>query len=169
MVQVRLVAGNIVFVVEVDVIVAFINSWGAWNSGIDNAIKSVALDHYHWQARQQKNLQDGQIVVATGSVQSHRGAFDHVIFVVDDFGNQLSHLVHEALETALAKNYQLVALPTTRMGGNLGFSSERVRAALGQMKEGIEKFKSEHAGVEMKIFIVIPGDSLAFRMAQEFF
>ena len=68
-----------------DALVTAINSDGEWFGCIDGAIDRVAGSFYHAQARSAMPLHDLQTIVAKGNRGNHKGKFDTVIFVVDDF------------------------------------------------------------------------------------
>lgn len=161
--------GDITRAVEVDAIITLINSAGVWFGGVDVAIMRVAGDHYHNQAEnvlQVAGLHDGQVLIAEGEKTKHRGAFDHVIFVVDDLKQPLGKLVHSALNAAKTAGFKSVAMPLMRTGVMLGKVEPNVQAVLSQIKLGVNEFLSE--GIpDMTIYIVVYGDPTAAKLLTE--
>lgn len=147
--------GDITRVYEIDAIVTLINPDGMWFGGVDGAIQRVAGGYYHNQVAQHLgHLENGQVVVAKGSRNDHRGSFNDVIFVVDTLASPLSHMVESALGAAKEAGHEFVALPLMRTGVMLGVVEVNLDEVVKQMVEGLDKF--ENGGeTDMRVIVVI--------------
>lgn len=128
--------------VEVDAIIAPINSGGAWFGGIDGVIQRAAGGHFHGQAAKQK-LKDGVTVVATGT-ESNKGRFNNVVFVVDDLLRPLSEIIDLGLRAADDAGFKTISLPTVRMGVMAGLresKDEAIKAIASTAKKFMETAK----------------------------
>ena len=153
-----------------DAVMTLINSRkNNWHGGVDMAIKRVAGELYHEQAAREADrggLRDGQVVIASGSAQQHRGAFDQVVFVIDDLARPLGDLVVVGLVAAAADGIRRIALPAMRTGVMLGRYEPTVLDAAREMHRGIGQFFSQ-GGPAMAITIVVYQDPLAQEALQQ--
>lgn len=164
--KLSVIEGDICKVVRVDAIATLINPQCSWIGGIDLAIKSVAGDMYHRQALTAamfRGLRDGQVVIAEGSKRQHKGNFDNVIFVVDDFEKPLNQLVKSILLTARNQNYSSVALPLMRTGEALGIYEPSMRATVTNFLRGIIQYV-EGNNPDLDVYVVVYNDKEAYNL-----
>ncbi len=102
--------------VPAQAIVTTIDSAKNWRGPTDHAISGVAGGQYHaqalWQA-EQAPLYDGQILLAN-RMQPHGGAFEKVLFLVDDLKRPVGDVVSAGLLEADRLKLNSVTLPPLR-------------------------------------------------------
>ena len=86
-----------------------------------------------------KNL---DVIVAFGNRIAHRGAFDNVIFVVDDLESPLSSIIYAGFNAANNAGYEHITVPTIRMGVMSGVMEKTPQDAVAHMVAGVEQFKA---------------------------
>ena len=90
--------------------------WTTVNSrSIDAAINKVAGGQFHQQARLLVEAPEGETLLA-GRQWLHQGAFEQVLFVVDDWRCPLFDLVTAVLDTADRAGLSSLSLPLMRTG-----------------------------------------------------
>lgn len=105
--------------IRADAMVTAINSGGMWFGGIDAAITRVAGTQFHVQARDALCKGEVKVVVAhAGSDHSqiNNGAFENVVFTIDDRGERLQAVVGRGLAAASAQGFHRVTMPMIRFG-----------------------------------------------------
>lgn len=144
-----------------DALMTLINSGGFWFGGIDGAIQRVAGPQFHQIAREQMPhpIQQGAVIFADGSHIQHRGAFRHVVFVIDDLRLPLRDLVKAGLEEVYARGLSSVSLPMMRTGVMAGKVEKTPEDVTLQMAEAIKQVADAYPGRAMKITIVIYDDA----------
>jgi O-acetyl-ADP-ribose deacetylase (regulator of RNase III) len=115
---IQIVSGDITKI-DADCIITPINSQKNWDGGIDRAIYAVAGEMYHDQIRK-THLENLFSAVVLGSRKTHRGKFDHVVFVVDDLRLKAREVINKGLETANGAGFEAVLIPAIRTGVFLG-------------------------------------------------
>jgi O-acetyl-ADP-ribose deacetylase (regulator of RNase III) len=150
-----------------DAVMTLINSRkNNWYGGVDLALKRVAGERYYEQAAREADrggLRDSQVVIASGSAQQHQGAFDHVVFVVNDLVRPLGDLVVAGIAAAAA-GIRRIALPAMRTGVMLGSYEPTVLAAAREMHRGVNQFFAQGGPV---MAIVVYHNSLAQEALQQ--
>jgi O-acetyl-ADP-ribose deacetylase len=115
--------------VPADALVAAVNSSGKWGArpnpagdweivnprSIDAAICRTSGVQFHVQALQLLNSPEGSTLLA-GRQALHDGAFNHLLFVVDDWQAPLSDIILPALIAADRGGLHSVSLPLLRTG-----------------------------------------------------
>ena len=140
--------------VKADVLMTAINSGGMWFGGIDGVIHRAAGDLFHRQAACAMPFSDGQTVVAQRGSLPHGGAFNDVVFVVDDLKQPLRNIVYAGLKAAADAGYKTVSLPMIRMGVMLGAVEKSKEEAVIEMSAAIDEFLNEPNGIEQIVFVV---------------
>ncbi|HNB23848.1 MAG TPA: hypothetical protein PKZ32_15640 [Candidatus Melainabacteria bacterium] len=125
--------------VQVDALITPINSEGMWWGALDGVIERNAGGQFHAQAAAAMPLVDGQVVVAAKTA-AHRGAFDNVVFVVDDLRAPLRDVVFNGLQAAEKAGYQSVSLPALRTGVMAGKVEKTVQQTVDEMAAGVKSF-----------------------------
>lgn len=149
----RCVKGDIVKDRLYEAIVTLINPVGDWFGGVDRAIKGVAGNQYHNQARMYlatTGLKDKQVIIAKKK-EIHGGFFQDVIFVVDDLISPLNELVSTALYVAKEHGYSQIAFPVMRTGAVLGRFEKGIIEVVDQMKMSFIDFRYKS---NMRVYIV---------------
>lgn len=150
--------------VKADALITAINSSGMWFGGLDGAIQRSSGPMFHAQAQAAMPLSDGRIVYAP--VQGpHNGAFDAVLFIIDDLRQPLYDLVTLALEAAVRHEVASVSIPTIRTGVMAGVYESR-RKALTDLVTAIYDFveKNPHRLDEINIVVYSnEGDRMLLR------
>lgn len=159
---VSVVSGDIARI-PVDALITAINSGGMWFGGIDGVIKRVAGEFFHIQASDAMPLTHGQTVVASSNGYAHRGAFNNVVFVVDDLCGPLHRIVYNGLKAASDMGFKSVSLPTIRMGVMLGVVEKTVHKAVTEMTQGVKEFLAENpeSPIENITFVVYNDETTA--------
>jgi O-acetyl-ADP-ribose deacetylase (regulator of RNase III) len=144
-----------------DGILTLINSSGDWFGGVDGAIKSVAGNQFHRLAEQQMPapVRQGTVIFADGSAIEHRGAFRHVIFIVDDLQLPLEDLVKAGVEAAYAHGLKSISLPMMRTGVMAGVVEKTPEEVALHIAEAIKQTADAHTGQPLSIKIVIYSDA----------
>jgi|SRR5579884_2107044 len=142
-------------------LMTLINSSGLWFGGVDRAIRAVAGKSFHQIAAQQmpRQVQQGAVIFADGSSIQHRGAFHHVIFVIDDLQLPLQELVKAGLREVYARNLGSVSLPMMRTGVMKGMVEKTQEEVVGQMAEAIKQMADAYPDKSLEIRIVIYADA----------
>lgn len=164
--QVRVQVGDIT-ALPAQALITPINSEGMWWGGIDGAIQKVAGGQFHGQASEVLNrsgLTEGQTVLAEAR-QPHHGAFQDVLFVVDDGGKPLREIVLEGLRSADRAGLQSVSLPAMRTGVMAG--REGPGSAVREMAAGIKQFLAENPGNVRDIQVAVYKDPALARAYQD--
>lgn len=146
--------------VKSDALITAINSGGLWFGGIDGVIQRVAGNMFHGQAtayNSKSGLKQGDIVVAK-KTREHRGAFDNVVFVVDDLEAKLHTVVKNGLDAASDAGFQAVTLPTIRMGVMLGQVEKTREEALEEMVKGIRLHQQKGDSKLQLVTLVVYND-----------
>lgn len=152
-VDVRIVQGDIAGIPS-DALIAPINSSGMWAGAIDGVICRHARQQFHDQARARMPLRDGQTINARKQ-SSHSGAFDNVVFVIDDLRQRLSEVVRTGLVAADLAGYSSVTLPAMRLGVMLGVVERSIEEAIQEMAIGTKVFvESNPQSVKSITFVV---------------
>jgi O-acetyl-ADP-ribose deacetylase (regulator of RNase III) len=154
--QITVLGGDITRV-PADGLVTAINSGGMWFGGVDGAIQRVAGNMFHSQAAR-ASLVDGNVIYA-GTTGPHGGAFNNVIFVVDDLQRPLRDLVTLALQEAENRHLTHVTLPAMRTGVMAGVVEKTPALAIEAMVEAIKTFVESNPTYVAQITVVIYGDS----------
>lgn len=115
---IQIVSGDITQI-DADCIITPINSQKNWDGGIDRTIYTVAREMYHNQIRK-THLENLFSIVVHGNRKTHRGKFDHVVFVVDDLRSKAREVINRGLETANEAGFVTVLIPAIRTGMFLG-------------------------------------------------
>jgi len=115
---IQIVSGDITKI-DADCIITPINSRKNWDGGIDRAIYAVAGEMYHDQIRK-THLENLFSAVVLGNRKTHRGKFDHVVFVVDDLRSKAREVINKGLEAANEAGFETVLIPAIRTGVFLG-------------------------------------------------
>ncbi len=125
--------------VQADALITPINSEGMWWGALDGVIQRNAGMQFHAQAAAAMPLADGQVVLAAKTA-AHRGAFDNVVFVVDDLRKPLRDVVFNGLQAAEKAGYQSVSLPALRTGVMAGKVEKTVQQTVDEMAAGVKSF-----------------------------
>jgi hypothetical protein len=144
-----------------DAIITAINSGKAWFGGIDRAIQSVAGGHYHRQAAMEE-LADLKTVVALGNRKMHRGAFDNVVFVVDDLESKLRDVVFAGLEAADEVGFKTVTIPGLRLGMMAGVVEKSIHEVFLELDTGTVRYLRSHPKTNLrsiKFVLLAPGQA----------
>lgn len=154
-----------------DALITAVNPGGLWFGGIDGAIKRVAGELFHNQARRALPLSQGATVVARSNGQAHRGRFRDVVFVIDGLEGPLSKVIFNGLVAASNACFQSVTLPTIRMGVTLGVVEKSKEEAVSGMAGGVVRFFKENpeTSIENVTFVVYndPGTEVLLNKALE--
>lgn len=163
-VTITITPGNIVLE-PADGLMTLINSSGLWFGGVDEAIQGVAGNQFHQLATRQMphTVQQGAVIFADGSRIQHRGAFRHVVFVIDDLQLPLKDLVKAGLETVYARGLSSVSLPMMRTGVMAGMVEKTPEEVAFQMAEAIKQAADAHPNEVLEIKIVIYADGRAWQ------
>lgn len=169
MLQVRIVSGDI-SKVKSDVLITAINSGGMWFGGIDGVINRVAGNMFHEQAGDAMPLKHGNVVSAKSLGRKHKGAFENVIFVVDDLEGPLHQIIYNGLITASVDGYTSVTLPTIRMGVMLGVVEKSTDEAVSEMKKGVSDFIRDYPRtvLESIAFVVYDDEEVQAKLERAF-
>lgn len=135
-----------------DALILGINSDGLWAGGVDRAIYASSGNQFHQQARALLGLPDGEVVVAK-TLRPHDGAFDHVVFVVDNLQVPLYQILTAGLRAADLAGFGSVTIPALRMGvmRDLGGPpEEKVR----EMAQAVLDFQREARHVRNIDFVI---------------
>lgn len=135
---IQIVSGDITKI-DADCIITPINSRKNWDGAIDNAIYAVAGEMYHDQIRK-THLENLFSAVVLGSRKTHRGKFDHVVFVVDDLRSKAREVINRGLETANEAGFETVLIPAIRTGVFLGIIERTPDEIANEYILGILKF-----------------------------
>lgn len=150
--------------VKADALITAINSSGMWFGGLDSAIQRSSGTQFHAQAQAAMPLQDGQVVYAPVQAATN-GAFDAVVFVIDDLQRPLYELVTVALEEAVRHELTSVSIPTIRTGVMAGVFEPRQKA-LSDLGIAVNDFVQKNPGKLDAINIVVysnEGDRMFLR------
>ena len=142
-----------------EAILTGINSGGPmfWNGGLDRTIRTAASGQYHSQLAQRGSLQDGQMVVANKTA-AHDGAFDKVLFMVDDHKQPLGDMLYKGLKKADEEGLTSVNLPAFRTGAAAG-RMETEDQVVAAMAGAIKKFRAEGGKNLKDINVVVYRDN----------
>lgn len=164
--------------VECDAIITLINSGGMWFGGVDRAIMAVAGKTYHNQVgkamtddlttllvalqtngtpKARPGLEDGDVIVAVGDRNFHKGKFNDVIFVVDDLERSVGDLLRTALEAAKKRSYAHVALPVLRTGVMLGAYKPEpdAQTTVSVMIDTLHQFAADNPYLDLTVTFVV--------------
>jgi O-acetyl-ADP-ribose deacetylase (regulator of RNase III) len=133
---ITLVKGDIAKV-KTQAMLAPINSGGMWFGAIDGVIQRAGGGQFHNQVHLPK--QHGDVIVARQK-QAHNGAFQDVIFVIDDLEGPVSDLITAVFTGAQNAGYTDVSLPAFRTGVMKGAVEPTVKHAVVGIFEGIQRF-----------------------------
>lgn len=147
-------------VVAADALITLITSGGGWRGRVDGAIMRKAGQQFHQIAAQHmpNPVGQGDVIFVDGSRIQHRGAFRHVLFVIDDLQLPLRDLVKAGLEAAFAHALQSVSLPLMRTGVMAGIVEQTPEDVAFQMSEAIKEVAATHPSQAMEVKIVIFAD-----------
>ena len=134
------------FIIEepADALMTAVNALGHWRGGVDRAIEIAAGSKYHEQLRAAMPFRDLEIVVAKGNSAFHIGAFDNVIFVVDEVISSLDKVVYSGLTAAHREGYSKVIMPTIRMGIMIGRFERTPKETIERMATRINRFVEDN-------------------------
>lgn len=151
MTQVFVVDGDVTQI-EVDAIIAPINSVGIWLRGPNASIRRVAGEMFHDQAMAQMPLRDESVIVAF-STGLHGGLFEQVIFVVDDDELTADYPVLSALDAASNLGCSSVCLPLFHADFTVG-ANETKQEAMKNLAVAVKKFIRTDPTIEV-IYVVV--------------
>jgi hypothetical protein len=127
--------------IPADALITTIDSGDRWYSSTDELIRKVADEHYHAQAEDVRPLTDMQTVVARGHKEKHYGAFDDVIFIVDDLLSPLEKVIYMGLVTAHIESYRTVLIPPhLRTSSMLGVVEKTPEEYINGLTQATEHF-----------------------------
>jgi hypothetical protein len=135
-----LVRGDIAKV-KAQALFAPINSGGMWWGAIDGVIQRAAGGQFHNQVHLPKK--HGDVIVARKK-QAHNGAFEDVIFIIDDLEGPVSDLVYRIMKAAADAGYTDGSLPAFRTGVMKGAYEPTVKAAVVGIFEGVQRYYEEN-------------------------
>lgn len=147
--KVQIVNGGDIRTEESDALITAVNSGKMWYGGIDGAIQSAAGNWFHKQAAE-KELHDLMTVVAIGARTMHKGAFNNVVFVVDDLESPLRKVIYAGLEAADKANFRTVTVPGIRLGVMLGVVEKSLEEAYGEMNAGVLEYLETHPDTNLR-------------------
>lgn len=147
--RIQVVSGGDIRTEEADALIAAVNSRGKWSGGIDRAIQSVAGNMYHQQAAASLPLHHCQTVVARGSRSQHRGAFDNVVFVIDDLQSPLRQVIRAGLQAADAAGMRTVSIPGIRLGAKIGVFEKSMDEVYEETEAGITGYFRQHTSTSI--------------------
>lgn len=148
--RIQVVSGGDIRTEEADALIAAVNSKGRWTGGIDRAIQSVAGNMYHQQAAAALPLHHCQTVVARGSRSQHRGAFDNVVFVIDDLQSPLRQVVRAGLQAADSAGMHTVTIPGIRLGVMIGVLEKSMAEVYEETEAGITGYFRHHSSTNLR-------------------
>jgi O-acetyl-ADP-ribose deacetylase (regulator of RNase III) len=137
MTRINLINGDIVDV-KAQVLITAINPTGWWDGAIDNVIMKAAGGMFHGQAQQELPLHDGQLIYAR-QTGPHQGAFDDVLFVVDNLKIKAYSVVTNVLRAAAYREIKTVSLTPLRTG-NMADKAEPRSEALSMFALAVRDF-----------------------------
>lgn len=158
------VVNNDITQVKADALITAINPSGLWFGGLDSAIQRTSGTQFHAQAQAAMPLKDGQVVFAP-ALAATNGAFDAVLFVVDELKTPLYELVMVTLEEAVKHELMQVSIPTIRTGVMAGVFEPRQKA-LSDLGIAVNDFVQKNPGKLDAINIVVysnEGDRMFLR------
>ncbi|MFA6097033.1 MAG: macro domain-containing protein [Candidatus Paceibacterota bacterium] len=135
---IQIVSGDITQI-DADCIITPINSQKNWHGGIDRAIYAIAGEMYHDQIRK-THLENLFSAAVLGNRKTHRGKFDHVVFVVDDLRSRAREVINRGLETADEAGFETILIPAIRTGVFLGIIERTPDEIANEYILGILKF-----------------------------
>jgi O-acetyl-ADP-ribose deacetylase (regulator of RNase III) len=147
-INVRVVRGDLM-TTPAKAVVQNINSWGpgSWGGKVDRVMMATAGTGYHKQlADHLGQFGDLKTFVARGRKQPGRTAFEHVVFVGDNWRSPLKKVVCNGLECANTEGYPSVAMPAMRFGTMSGVVEKTPAATAAAMVQGIKSFAAQHQG-----------------------
>ncbi len=127
--------------VKADALITPINSEGMWWGALDGVIQKAGGNQFHRQASAMMPLKDGQTIVAR-QLASHKGAFENVVFVVDDLKRPLSDVIAAGLKAADIAGFKTVSMPAMRTGVMMGAVEKTAQATVDQMALGVKAFNA---------------------------
>lgn len=158
--------------IPTDAIMTVTNSYSKMYEGrIDKAIREVAGNHYHEQVWSVTPLSDLQTIVAKGDASKHKGKFDDVVFVVDDWHSPLDNVVYAGLEAALQEGYDRLLIPAIRTGAASDMVEKTPEEKISRLGLGIINFMLDHRKrTELKnlVFVVYGDPATSNQFATEF-
>jgi hypothetical protein len=130
-----------------------INSGGMWFGAIDGVIQRAAGSQFHNQVRLPKK--HGDVIVARKK-QPHNGAFEDVVFIIDDLEGPVSDLVYTIMKGASNAGYTDGSLPAFRTGVMKGAYEPTVKDAVVGIFQGIQRFYEENpaSGLSNLTFVI---------------
>lgn len=142
--------------VKADALITAINSSGLWFGGLDGAIQRSSGTQFHAQAQAAMPLEDGQVVYAPAQ-GANNGAFEAVLFVVDELQRPLRELVTAALEEAVKHELTTVSIPAIRTGVMAGVFEPRQKALV-DLGVAINDFVEKNPDKLVAINVVLYGN-----------
>ncbi len=142
--------------VKADGIIANITSVG---SGVDPGIRQqTGVNQFLQQAAERRPLYDGDTVVAAQR-QAHQGAFQNVVFVVDDAEKPLREVVLAGLKAADAAGLESASLPAMRTGFYLGVKEATLAETMQEMAAGLREFQETNPSHLKEVTFVVNQDA----------
>jgi len=144
-VNVRVVRGDLMKT-PAKALVTPINSGGPglWNGKVDRVIMGTVGTGYHQQLnRKLPQFGDLKTVVARGTKQRGRNAFEHVVFVGDNLQSSLKKVVCSGLECASRAGFSSVSMPAMRMGVMRGAVERTTQDTMNGMVQGIKRYAAK--------------------------
>ena len=113
---------------------------------------SVAGGQYHEQAQALLGQEDGQVLIAS-TTEPHSGAFEKVVFVVDNMALPLYDILSAGLEAAEEAGLVSVTVPAMRLGVllNAGGSPE---SKLADMVRAVNEFRGKARSMRLISFVI---------------